>query len=58
MDTGYTVQLWRQRSFQKSYKEGDRDSDLLSMNAHYNKSKQTLQLVFTLELDGEDFGDY
>ena len=58
VDTGYTVQLWRQRSFQKSYKEGDRDSDLLSMNAHYNKSKQTLQLVFTLELDGEDFGDY
>ena len=58
VDTGYTVQLWRQRSFQKSYKEGDRDSDLLGMNAHYNKSKQTLQLVFTLELDGEDFGDY
>lgn len=57
-DTGYEVQLWRQRSFQKSYKEGDRDSDLLEMKAHYNKSKQTLQLVFTLELDGEDFGDY
>lgn len=57
-DTGYTVQLWRQRSFQKSYKEGDRDSDLLGMKAHYNKSKQTLQLIFTLVLDGDDFGDY
>lgn len=57
-ESGYEVQLWRQRSFQKSYKEGDRDSVLVGMQAIYNKSKQTLSLAFTLELDGEDFGDY
>ena len=58
LQDGYEVQLWRQRSFQKSYKEGNRDSLLVGMKAHYNRSKQTLQLVFTLELDDEGFGDY
>mmetsp|Transcript_23071 Transcript_23071/g.66600 ORF Transcript_23071/g.66600 Transcript_23071/m.66600 type:complete len:227 (-) Transcript_23071:82-762(-) len=58
LDTGYEVQLWRQRSFQKSYKDRDEDSVLVGMKAHYNKSKQTLQLVFALELDSVDYADY
>lgn len=46
--SGYKVQQWRQRNFQKSYKQGDAESEILCMEVHYNKSKQTLVLKFSM----------
>lgn len=54
-ETGYEVQKWRQRNFQKSYKSGDRDSSLAGMQVHYNKSKQALSFVFSLCMTDEDW---
>lgn len=47
--SGYKVQQWRQRNFQKSYKQGDAESEIVSMEVHYNKSKQTVVLKFSME---------
>lgn len=52
-ETGYEVQIWRQRSFQKSYKCRDADSKLTCMDVHYNKSKHALSFVFALEMQDE-----
>lgn len=45
-ESDYTVQIWRSRSFRKSFKADDAPSDLKSLEVEYNKSKQTLKLNF------------
>lgn len=47
---GYKVQAWRQRNFCRTIRVEDRDTVLENLAVHYNKSKQTLQLHFKLEV--------
>ena len=54
-ETGYEVQIWRQRSFQKSFKCRDADAKLVGMDVHYNKSKHALSFVFLLEMQEEAY---
>ena len=48
---GYKAQSWRQRNFCKSYRQGDLNAELQSLQVHYNKSKQTLQLYFDMHME-------
>ena len=50
--TGYQVQTWRSRNFCKSYKTGMASADLKGLQVEYNKSKQTLKLLFDMEMAG------
>jgi regulator of replication initiation timing len=48
-EANFEVQLWRQRSFCKSFKMCDASATLKKLEVEYNKSKQTLKLVFGLQ---------
>jgi hypothetical protein len=53
--TGYKAQNWRQRSFSKSYHNGDSEAQLEKLQVHFNKSKMSLHLLFTLETADGDY---
>jgi hypothetical protein len=46
---GYKAQSWRSRSFSKSYRNGDLGAELQKLQVHFNKSKLSVHLLFTLE---------
>lgn len=45
---GYKVSQWRQRNFQKAYKIAELPTEIESLQVHFNKSKLTLMLQFTM----------
>ncbi len=49
---GYEVQLWRKKRFGGVYQYDTAESRICELDVHYNKSRQTLQLVFTLVYGG------
>jgi hypothetical protein len=48
---GFKAQSWRSRSFCKSYRNRDLDAELKKLQVHFNKSKLSVQLQFTLETE-------
>lgn len=51
-ETGYEVQLWRKRRFGGCYQYDTAEARMNEMEVHYNKSRQTLQIVFELVYGG------
>jgi hypothetical protein len=51
-ETGYEVQLWRKKRFGGCYKYDTADARMHEMEIRYNKSKQTLSLVFSMVYGG------
>jgi hypothetical protein len=52
---GYKAQSWRSRSFSKSYRNGDLTAELQKLQIHFNKSKLSVHLIFTLETTDMDY---
>jgi hypothetical protein len=52
---GYKAQSWRSRSFSKSYRNGDLTAELQKLQVHWNKSKLSMHLLFTLETTDMDY---
>jgi hypothetical protein len=52
---GYKAQSWRSRSFSKSYRNGDLSAELQKLQVHFNKSKLSVHLLFTLETTDMDY---
>jgi hypothetical protein len=52
---GYKAQNWRHCSFSKSYHNGDSEAQLEKLQVHFNKSKMSLQLLFTFDTTDEEY---
>ena len=51
-ETGYEVQLWRKKCYGKAYQYDTGDARMHEMEVHFNKSRGSLKLVYSLVYGG------